>query len=361
MDFTFEEEQVALRDAVAELANRHQPSSAGGEAATGPQPLDPKVWAAIAETGLIAMPFPERLGGADASPVEVSVAAVELGRGRIQSPYADALAAAVLLARLGTDEQHDRLLAPLLAGEHLIVPALAEPGCAWSLTPYDVVARPEGDGWVLDGVKEPVRYAAQAEHVIVAARVGEQTGLFVVEAGNEETIRLSGTPGEPLGQPGAPSQEALAAAANLAILAVASEAFGAMQAAMDLTVGYLKTRKQFGVPLASFQALTFRAADMYVAVELVRSGVLYTAMALAADPADSLAASRLKVLVGRNARLVGQEAIQLHGGIGMTAEYAVGHYTSAITAIEHSWGDTDYHLGALSAVLRDYEEVSVLR
>lgn len=361
MDFTFEEEQVALRDAVAELASRHQPASTGGEALTGPQPLDESAWSAIAETGLIAMPFPEKLGGADASPVEVSVAAVELGRGRIQSPYADALAAGVLLARLGSDEQHERLLEPLLAGEHLVVPAIAEPGCAWSLTPYDVVARQDGDGWLLDGVKEPVRYAADATHAIVAARVGEQTGLFVVETGDEERIALAGTPGEPLGQPGPATDDALSAAANLAVLTVASEAFGAMQAALDLTVGYLKTRKQFGVPLAHFQALTFRAADMYVAVELVRSSVLYTAMALAADPLDSLAGSRLKVLTGRNARLVGQEAIQLHGGIGMTAEYAVGHFTAAITAVEHSWGDTAYHLSRLSAVLNEYDEVSVLR
>ncbi|KYH46124.1 acyl-CoA dehydrogenase family protein [Branchiibius sp. NY16-3462-2] len=361
MDFTFEEEQLALRDAVAELAKRHQPESTGGEVATGPQPLDKAAWTAIAETGLIALPFAEDLGGADASAVEVSVAAVELGRGRIQSPYADALAAATLLARLGTDEQHEQLLAPLLGGDTLVVTAIAEPGCAWSLTPYDVTARQEGDAWLLDGVKEPVRYAPDASHAIVAAKVGEQTGLFVVETGGEERVALDGTPGAPLGEPGAATDEALRAAANLAILTVESEAFGAMQGALDLTVGYLKTRKQFGVPLATFQALTFRAADMYVALELVRSSVLYTAMALAADPLDDLAASRLKVVAGRNARLVGQEAIQLHGGIGMTAEYAVGHYTSAITDIEHSWGDTTYHLARLAGQVREYPEVSVLR
>jgi alkylation response protein AidB-like acyl-CoA dehydrogenase len=133
-----------------------------------------------------------------------------------------------------------------------------------------------------------------------------------------------------------------------------------MERAVDMSVDYLKTRKQFGVPLAAFQALTHRAADMYVSLELARSMALYASMALAEGPADPVIAARAKLQIGRSARHIGQEAIQLHGGIGMTAEYAVGHYASRLVAIEHSFGDTRHQLGVLAATLTDHDVVDVL-
>src|SRR5699024_9602909 len=144
------------------------------------------------------------------------------------------------------------------------------------------------------------------------------------------------------------------------IITLAGEALGAMDQALSSTVDYLKTRKQFGVPLMTFQTLTQRAADMYVSLELARSTVLYGAMQLAEDPDDRGTASRVKVIVGQAGRHIGQEAIQLHGGIAMTAEYSVGHLTSRLTAIEHTFGDTRQHLASLAATVGGHETLDVL-
>jgi alkylation response protein AidB-like acyl-CoA dehydrogenase len=361
MDFTFDDEQKALQDAVRELASRNVPAEAHGDVPVGPASHDPKVWTALAEMGLLALPFGEEVGGAGASAVEVAIAATELGKARVVTAYAEALTAAGLIAFGGTDEQRAELLPDLLDGSSLIVPAFAEPGRSWSLEAYDVTASGEGDEVTLTGTKEPVPYADAADKLVVAARVGDRTGLFLVEgaAVSGMRVRFDNTPAVPLGNVD-DAARAIQAAVNLGILAVTAEALGAMDAALPMTVEYLKTRKQFGVPLAAFQTLTQRAADMYVSLELARSTVLHTGMALAADPYDTTAASRAKVVTGKAGRHVGQEAIQLHGGIGMTAEYAVGHHMARITAIEHTFGDTRWHLGALAGVVADHEQVDVL-
>lgn len=133
-----------------------------------------------------------------------------------------------------------------------------------------------------------------------------------------------------------------------------------MDSAFTMTVDYLKTRKQFGVPLAHFQTLTQRAADMYTALEIARSTVYFAAMTLAVDPGDTATISRLKVVTGKAGRHIGQEAIQLHGGIGVTAEYAVGHRTARLTAIEHTFGDTRQHLARLAAGVRGYGALDLI-
>jgi alkylation response protein AidB-like acyl-CoA dehydrogenase len=150
-------------------------------------------------------------------------------------------------------------------------------------------------------------------------------------------------------------------------LALCAEALGAMETALAMTVDYLKTRKQFGVPLMTFQALTQRAAVMYTEVELARSTVQYAAMVLAepsAEPEDGEDAgstlARTAVVVGKAGRLVGEEAVQLHGGIAVTEEYAVGHLLNRLTAIEHTFGDTRHHLGSLAGTLGTYDVVEVL-
>lgn len=362
MDFTFDDEQKALQGAVRELASRHAPAETPGDVPVGPAAHDPAVWSAIAEMGLIALPFAEEVGGAGASPVEVAIAAAELGRARMVTAYADGLTAAALIAFGGTDEQRAKLLPDLLDGSTLIVPAFAEPGRAWSLQAYDVTASGTEGDVTLTGTKEPVPYADAADRLVVTARVGEETGLFLVSDANVSGmhVRFDETPAVALGTL-QDATRAMQAAINLGILAVAAEALGAMDAALPMTVEYLKTRKQFGVPLAAFQTLTQRAADMYVSLELARSTVLHTGMALATDPYDAAAASRAKVVVGQSGRHIGQEAIQLHGGIGMTAEYEVGHHTARITAIEHTFGDTRWHLAALAREVAGHEQVDVLR
>lgn len=361
MDFTLDDEQKALQDAVRELASRHAPAEAHGDVPVGPAQHDPKAWSAIAEMGLLALPFGEDVGGADASTVEVAIAATELGKARVVTAYADALTAAGLIAFGGSDEQRAKLLPDLLDGSSLIVPAFAEPGRAWSLDAYDVTASAADGDVTLTGTKEPVPFADVADKLVVTARVGERTGLFLVEGATVSgmRVRFDDTPAVALGSID-DAARAIQAGVNLGILAVAAEALGAMDAALPMTVEYLKTRKQFGVPLAAFQTLTQRAADMYVSLELARSTVLHAGMALAADPYDATVASRAKVVVGQSGRHVGQEAIQLHGGIGMTAEYAVGHFTARITAIEHTFGDTRWHLAALARDVAGHPQVDVL-
>ena len=171
-------------------------------------------------------------------------------------------------------------------------------------------------------------------------------------------IDLDKASGEPLGD----AVDASSAIRNAIVRiqsALCAEAVGAMEEALRLTTEYLKSRKQFGVTLNKFQALTQRAADMYVSLELARSMNLYAAMSIAAGTFDPVTASRAKLQIGRSARHIGQEAIQMHGGIGMTAEYPVGHYAARLTAIEQSFGSSDDHLRLLMSRLGDYEVVAI--
>jgi alkylation response protein AidB-like acyl-CoA dehydrogenase len=339
MDFTTDTEQKALRDAVRDLLKRTTPPDPIGAAQH-----DPAQWQQFVEMGLVALPFEEGAG-----PVEVMLVAEELGRARVRSPYVDVLLAGHVLARTGPAE----LLAQLGDGSALVLPAIHEPGRSW--TAAATVSEKDSR---LTGVKDPVPYAEAATHAVVLA----DTGVFLVDKPTVvgTSIALEDTSATLLTD----DRTVLAAARNHATVALCAEALGAMSAALDLTVGYLKTRKQFGVPLMSFQALTHRAADLYVQLELARSTVQYAAMSLSAssgdDPTDSALVSRTKVVVGKAGRLIGQEAIQLHGGIGMTAEYAVGHLTARLTAIEHTYGDTRQHLAALARSVADHTTVDVL-
>lgn len=352
MDFTLDTEQVALRDAVREMVGRREAAPAFGL-----PKHDAAQWKAFVDMGLLGLPFGEEVGGMGAGPVEVMLVAEELGRAGVQSAFVDALLAGWILSLTGSD-----LVESVADGSAFVVPALAEPSRAWSLAATSVTAVADGDAWTLTGAKEPVPYAADATHVVVSALAGSDTALFLVEKPpvvGDSRIAFEGTAATLLGTVEGGSA-ALASAVNLATAAICAEALGAMAAATDATVAYLKTRKQFGVPLAAFQTLTHRAADLYIALELARSTVQFAAISVDADPADSASVSRAKVVIGRTGRLVGQEAIQLHGGIAMTAEYSVGHLTSRLTAIEHTFGDTRQHLASLAANLSDYTSVDLL-
>ena len=230
-------------------------------------------------------------------------------------------------------------------------------------------------GWTITGIKNPVGHGATADILVVSAALpGGGVGLFLVKSDASGLVRKSyathdglrgaqieftDTPAEALGEGG--DATALIQAAQIREqAALCAEAVGAMEEALRLTTEYLKTRKQFGVPLAKFQTLTHRAADLYVSLELARSMSLYATMSLADGVVDPVIASRVKLQIGRSARLIGQEAIQMHGGIGMTAEYPVGHYVSRLVAIEHTLGSTEDHLRVLAAGVADHEMVSVV-
>jgi alkylation response protein AidB-like acyl-CoA dehydrogenase len=243
-----------------------------------------------------------------------------------------------------------------------------------------VTASESGGAWTLDGVKEPVPHGARADVLVVSAALPSgpstgsgtaKTGLFLVDpAGTERSgyavhdgsraarITFTGTPATPLGA-GGDATATIATALDRTRIAACHQAVGAMSFQLGATTSYLTSRKQFGVTLNKFQALTFRAADMYVSLELARSLTLWATLVSLAGSPDEVAdaAARASLQVSKAGRHIGQEAIQLHGGIGMTAEYAVGHYTSHLTALEHWLGDGRHHLSALAARIGDHDEV----
>ena len=266
------------------------------------------------------------------------------------------------------------LIPQIAAGDLILAFAHSERQARYDLADVATTARRDGAGYVLDGAKTLVLHGDSAKSFVVSARVGggqrEQNGiaLFIVDAASSgvatrgyETVdgqraaevTLSGVrvgADAVIGDPGGafPLIEKIA---DAAMAALAAEAVGAMAAMHELTVDYLKTRKQFGVTIGSFQALQHRAADMLVALEQARSmALLATVMTDEKDVRERRPAiSAAKVQIGRSGRLVGQQAIQLHGGIGMTMEAKVGHYFKRVTTIDTMFGDADYHLGLLAA------------
>ncbi len=312
------------------------------------------MWGKLAEMGLLGLPFSEDDGGMGAGPVELSLVAEEIGRVVAPEPYVESVVmAGGLVAAAGTSEQKKEILGALSAGELVLAAALLEPEGRWDLAAGGVT---ESDG-KLTGVKEPVLAGARADLFVVSATTSDGVGLFLVEPGDgvEVTgyatldgsraarVAFDGATATPLGDGSVDAVQALERVVAAAKIAYCHESLGLMESAMKLTTDYLTTRKQFGMTLNRFQALTFRAADMYTSLELTRSIVSWASMVLADRSATAAqvteAARRAKLQVSTAGRHIGQEAIQLHGGIGMTMEYAVGHMTARLTAIDHLLGD----------------------
>ena len=375
MNFDYDSEQNDLRDAVRGLLARTYSDSEARRAVVKADPgFDEKTWSRLAEMGLLGLPFAEEDGGMGAGPVEVAIVAEEIGRVLAPEPFIETVVlAGGLVAAVGTAEQRAEILGGIAEGTTIAIFAHAEPGTRWTATASGVTATQSGDGWTLTGVKEPVPSGARADVLVVSAVVDGGTGLFLVRADAEGLtrtgyrthdgtraahVRFDGTPAVALGT--GDRTAAIERALAEARIAYGHEAIGAMDTALRTTAEYLKTRKQFGVTLNKFQALTFRAADMYVSLELARSTALWASMVQEAGGDVVSAADRARLQVSRASRHIGKEAIQLHGGIGVTAEYSVGHYTSRLTAIDHLLGDGDWALARLAGTVADHETVDPL-
>jgi alkylation response protein AidB-like acyl-CoA dehydrogenase len=376
VNFDYDSEQNDLREAVRGLLARAYSDSEQRRAVVSAEPgFDEKTWSRLAEMGLLGLPFAEEDGGMGAGPIEVAIVAEEIGRVLAPEPFIETVVlAGGLVAAVGTAEQKGEILAGIAGGTTIAVFAHAEPGTRWSPTAQDVRATQTGDGWTLTGAKEPVPSGARADLLVVSAVTDGGTGLFLVQpdaSGLTRTgyrthdgtraanIRFENTPAVALGA-GVDQTEAIERALAEARIAYGHEAIGAMDTALRTTSEYLKTRKQFGVTLNKFQALTFRAADMYVSLELARSIALWASMVQEAGGDVVTAADRARLQVSRAGRHIGKEAIQLHGGIGVTAEYSVGHYTSRLTAIDHLLGDGDWAAARLAEKVGSYETVDPL-
>ncbi|MGY1814492.1 acyl-CoA dehydrogenase family protein [Blastococcus sp. SYSU D00820] len=377
MDFAFDSEQNDLRDAVRGLLERAYGDSEARRKVTATDPgFDEKTWARLAEMGVLGLPFAEEDGGMGAGPIEVGIVAEEVGRVLAPEPFVEAVVlAGGLVAAVGTAEQRAAVLGPLSEGTSVPAFAHAEPRTRWSAAASAVTATQDGDGWRLSGVKEPVPNGARADVLVVSAVTGGGTALFLVQGdaagltrtgyrthdgGRAARVAFDGTPAELLGEGTGDRTADVERAQSLARIAYSNEAVGAMSTALTTTAEYLRTRKQFGVTLNRFQALTFRAADMYMSLELARSTALWASMVADAGGDVVSAADRARLQTSRAGRHIGQEAIQLHGGIGVTAEYKVGHYTSRLTAIDHLLGDGDWALGRLAATVGDHPTVDPL-
>jgi len=376
MDFGLSDEQKLLKDSVGSLlADRY-----GFEARKGytqeHDGFSRAMWKRYAELGLLALPFEEKYGGIGGSAVDTMLVMEAFGRALVIEPYLATVVLAGSLLRLGgSGKQRDAYLPKLAAGDLTMAFAHSEPQARYTLSDVKTTARKGGDDHILDGAKTLVLHGDSANAFIVSARISgaqrDTSGLavFVVDAeakgltrrgyattdgqrAAELTLSNVRVPADTvLGTPGN-AYPLIEKVIDIAIAAQCAEAVGAMSVMHEMTVDYLKTRKQFGVHIGSFQVLQHRAAEMLIALEQARSMAMLAAITAEDDDAAARrkAISAAKVQICNSSRLVGQQATQLHGGIGMTMEYAVGHYFKRVTAIAATFGDAAHHLDVLARV-----------
>ncbi|WP_028477270.1 acyl-CoA dehydrogenase family protein [Nocardia sp. CNY236] len=371
MDFELTAEQNLLRDTIRDLLAGTYDAETRSKVTDSELGWSRDVWRQLAELGVLGLPFSEADGGAGAGPVETMVVLEEFGRRLAPEPILDAVwVPGGLVARAGTAQQCQRILPEVAAGTKLLAFAHSEPGARWPsmepTTTATVSAR--GGFYTLTGVKNPIPHGDCADELVVSARLPDgEVGLFLVapdasgvvckpyrtmDGQRGAQLELADVVAERLGEAGA--TEVIASVLTRAQAGLCAESVGAMDEVLQLTSAYLVQRKQFGVSLSKFQTLTQRAADMYVSLELARSMSMYATASLAGGGDDPVVASRARLRVGRAARHIGQEAIQMHGGIGMTAEYPVGHYVARLTAIERTLGGLLEHQRVLSSRVGEY-------
>lgn len=369
MDFNFTEEQTMLRDSLARtVADKYDFDKRKAFVASD-SGRDPANWAAFAELGLMAAPLPEAYGGLGGGPIDVMVVMEEFGKGLVIEPYLQTVVLggqALILG--GSEAQKEEHLNAIAGGERIIAAAFYEPKGRYNLADLSTTAKKDGSGYVLSGHKAVVVGAPWADHLLVTTRTGgsqrEATGvsLFLVpkaakgvstrdyptvdgfRASEVYLENVSVGPEHLIG----PADAALSLVEEVVdhgIAAVCAEAVGAMKVIHASTVDYAKTRKQFGVAIASFQVLQHRMVDMFMATEQSASMAMMASLKLGDSAVErAKAASSAKVQIGKAGRFVGQAAVQIHGGMGVTDEMKVGHYFKRVTMIDAQFGAVDHHL-----------------
>ena len=371
MDFSLNELQTMLADSVSRFIDKEYDFDTRQSYADSERGFSDEVWARFAELGWTAVPFAEHDGGIGGTPVDVMVLMENLARGLVVEPYlANVVLAGGILARTATDAQKERWLQPIIGGELHATLAFHEPQARYELADIATTAQPDSDGWRITGRKGVVPNAATADLVIVPARTDGKAGdkdgitLFAVPSGDiacqpyrtVDGLRAAELTlddvhvgaGSVLGQPGT-GFGPLDATIDDATLAICAEAVGIMRVLTDKTVEYSKQRAQFGVPIGSFQALQHRMVDMLMACEQARSVLMWAVMQHAAGEDSKRAISSIKYLVGTAGQKVGEEAIQIHGGMGVTWDLDVAHFFKRLTVINRLFGNSDWHLDRLAA------------
>ena len=364
MDFNFSDDQESLRDAVRRWVDkgytferRTSIVESGG--------FDRAAYGELAELGLSALTVPEERDGLGQGAVDAMVVMEELGRGLVLEPLTQTLIASAVLAG-APDALQSAWLPKVASGDALVVLAYQERKARYQLDVYEAKAAPAQAGYALTATKSIVPAGDQADAYIVPAQLNGQLALFLVErsasgvsaqgyvtqnGSRAAEVVLKDAPGQLITEDGL---AALELAVDTGIAATCAYAVGVMDQAVALTVDYMNQRKQFGVVIASFQALRHRVADMKMQLELARSMSYYASLKLGAPAPERRAAmARAKVQLGQSMRFVGQQMVQLHGGIGVTDEYIGSHYFKMLTQLEMTFGDTLHHLGEVSKRMQD--------
>ena len=370
MNFSLNEEQRLLKDSAERFVRENCSLDRRRSLVAGEPGYSERSWRQMAELGWLGVGVPEAFGGTGGSPVETMVLMEAFGAGLLVEPYLPSVVLGTgLVTEAGTEAQKEAILPAAVAGELKLAFAWVEARSGFDLFDVRTTAARRDGGWVVDGAKGVVLGAAAADRLIVSARTSggprdrNGIGLFLVDRG-ADGVRLRGyrtvdglraaevafenvAVGDDavLGDPGN-ALPAIEAVAERAIAALCAEAVGVMDVIVRDTAEYLKTRKQFGRPIGTFQVLQHQFTDMLIASEEARSMTYVATLRLGERDAVARekAVSGAKHLVGRNGRLIGQRAIQLHGGMGMTEEMAVGHYFKRLAMIDVMFGDEAYHL-----------------
>jgi alkylation response protein AidB-like acyl-CoA dehydrogenase len=365
MDFNFKEEQLQFADALRRWIGRDYTFEARRAIIHSPAGVSDAAWATLAELGMLALPVPEEQGGFAGDAVDMFVVMQELGRGLVVEPYFATVLGAEFLKLAGG---HESLLERVATGELKLACALGERQSRHDMSNIATTCALDHEGYVINGEKKVVVHGGQAGALVVSARAPGGISLFVVAADapgltvtdyrtldgqRAADVRLENVrvpPAALLGEPGG-GWDLLDAALDYGAGLLCAEALGAMEAIFSATLEYLKTRQQFGVPIGKFQALQHRMADMYIHLEQARSMALLAAVKLGSADAGERrrAVSAAKYRVGQAAKFVGQQAVQLHGGMGVTDELPAAHYFKRLTFIEQTLGDSDHHLARFIA------------
>jgi len=374
MDFELTDEQRLLRESVDRLLADHYDFAKRRGYLAEPEGWSTALWSRYAEQGLLGLPFAEEYGGFGGGPIEIMLVMEAFGRVLALEPYLSTVVLGGTALRLaGSAEQKSAILPQIAEGSMTLAFAHGERQARYDLTDVLMTAKPTPHGWLLDGAKSVVLHGDRADRLIVSARLsGERDdpdgiGLFLVDGQANGVARrsypmrdgtraaeiaLSGVEvgrDDALGEPGN-ALPIIERVVETGIAATSAEAVGAMEAMHNMTLEYLKTRQQFGKPIGQNQVLQHRSAEMLIALEQGRSMAMLAAMTV--DEPDPTERARniamAKVGVGQGSRFVAQNAVQLHGGIGMTEEYAIGHYFRRCMVIEHMFGDPAYHLSRLA-------------
>ncbi len=379
MDFALTSEQTLIKDSALRFVADEYGFDKRVALAQSEDGFSRDHWRHFAELGWLGMPLPEERGGFGGSPVETMILMEAFGTGLVLEPFVPTVVLGGSALAYGSNgEAHDALLAEAIEGKRLLTLAYAEPAGRYNPAAVRTRARRDGTGFVIDGSKRAVPYGAAADTYVVSVRTsGEdesESGISLllvdrdapgvrrrdyraVDGSRASDVTFEGVRVDEnavLGEidNGLPLLERTL---DAGIAAICAEAVGIMSVMHRLTVDYIKQRRQFGVPIGSFQALQHRAVDMLIALEQARSMEIYAAMTLSGDAGDGerkRALSAAKVQVARSGRYVGQQAIQLHGAIGMTEEYLVGHYFRRMSVLELSFGDADFHVRRYVAIGR---------